>query len=239
MIRKINAWLVRNHLTEDPSDFVAVVNSNGHIDIDGIVGELLAEGMELKRETAIDIVTRFNRKCVDMALIGYSVNTGLVNMHTTIRGTFHDKKWDPEWNRLRVSITQGADLRHATAETTVEILGEHGELIALFGITDLSNGRTDGTLTRGFNAELRGTMIRIAGDDPTVGLWLRSLETGDDFRLPDVHIALNEPSRLLLLIPASLQEGEYELRVTTQFNHSHKPLRTPRTATLAATLTVV
>ena len=208
MIRKINAWLVRNHLTEDPSDFVAVVNSNGHIDIDGIVGELLAEGMELKRETAIDIVTRFNRKCVDMALIGYSVNTGLVNMHTTIRGTFHDKKWDPERNRLRVSI-------------------------------DLSNGRTDGTLTRGFNAELRGTMIRIAGDDPTVGLWLRSLETGDDFRLPDVHIALNEPSRLLLLIPASLQEGEYELRVTTQFNHSHKPLRTPRTATLAATLTVV
>ena len=48
---------------------------------------------------------------------------------------------------------------------------------------------------------------------------------GDDFWLPDVHIALNEPSRLLLLTPASLQAGEYELRVTTQFSHSHKPLR--------------
>jgi hypothetical protein len=204
-----------------------------------IVNELIAEGMELKRETAIDVITRFNRKCVDLALSGHSVNTGLVNMHATIRGSFYDKKWDDERNRLRVSITQGTDLRRATDETEVNILGEQGELIALFGITDLSTGKTDGTLTRGFNAELRGTMIRIAGNDPTVGLWLRNLETGEDLRLPDVQIALNEPSRLLLLVPTSLEAGEYGLRVTTQFSHGNKPLRTPRTAELATPLTIV
>jgi len=234
MIRKINAWLVRNYLTKDPTDYVAVVNSNGNIGLEGIVDELRAEGMELQRETAIDVVSRFNRKSIDFALNGYSVNTGLVNMHTTVRGAFYDKKWDNERNHLRVSISQGKDLRQAVSETTVEILGERADLITIFGITDLSTGNTDGTITRGFNAELRGTFIKVVGDDPTTGVWLHNLETGDDIRLPNVNVALNEPSRLMLLVPTSLPAGDYELRVTTQFTTGNRKLQTPRSATLAA-----
>jgi len=234
MLRKINAWLVKNHLTKDPNDYVAVVNSNGNIGVEGIVDELMAEGMELKRETAIDVVSRFNRKSIDFALSGYSVNTGLVNMHATVRGTFYDKKWDSERNHLRVSISQGMDLRRAVSETTVEILGERADLIAIFGITDISTGNTDGTLTRGFNAELRGTYIKVAGDDPTTGVWLRNLKTGDDTRLPNVNVALNEPSRLMLLVPTTLPAGDYELRITTQYTTGSRLLQTPRSATLAS-----
>ena len=238
MIRKLKAWLVRDHLTEHPNDFLAVVDGNGSIGIDGIVDELMAEGMELKRETAIDVVSRFNRKCIDLTLAGYSVNTGLVNMHATIRGMFTDKKWDPEHNRLNVSINQSAELRRATAATEVEILGEHADPIAIFGVTDLKTGKTDGTLTRGFNAEVRGTCIKVAGDDPAVGISFREINTGSYVQFPVMNIALNEPSRLLLLIPATFPTGEYELRIVTQFCRGHKLLRTPRMGTLASTLTI-
>ncbi|WHE33432.1 DUF4469 domain-containing protein [Bergeyella cardium] len=41
---------------------------------------------------------------------------------------------------------------------------------------------------------------------------------------------LNEPSRLLVLIPASLPAGNYELSITTQFSNTSKVfLKSPRT----------
>ena len=239
MIHKMKAWLVKNHLTTDTTDYVAVVDSNGSIDVSGIVDELIAEGMELKRETAVDVVSRYNRKCADLALSGYSVNTGLVQLRATVKGAFYDKRWDPERNQLHVSVTQSAELRKAAAAATVEILGEHGELIALFGITDLSTGKTDGTVTRGFNAELKGTYIKVAGDDPTVGVYLHNVDTGEDIILPATNIALNEPSRLLLLVPADIVAGTYELRVTTQYMSNNKLLKTPRSAVLPIPLSVL
>ena len=74
---------------------------------------------------------------------------------------------------------------------------------------------------------------RIPGDDPSVGVWLRNTDTGDETQLPAVNIVLNEPSRLLLLIPAELAQGEYELRVVTQMTSGGWTLKEPRSATLA------
>ena len=238
MFRKLHAWLIRTHLTDNPSDFGAIVNSNGHVGIVDIVDMLVEVGMEIKRETAIDIINRFNRKAVDLILTGYNVKTGLVNLHATIRGLFHGKTWDSERNRVHIAILAGLILRNAMKEVEVEILGEHPASIALFNITDLSTKKTDGSVTRGFNAELHGTCIKILGDDPAVGVWLRNTVTEEDLRLPDVNIALNEPSRLLLLIPPTFPLAEYELRVVTQSSTGSKLLKTPRSATLAVPVVV-
>jgi hypothetical protein len=239
MAHKLKAWLVKNNLTPDPTDFAGMVESFGSIGAEGLIDELVNEGMELKRETVLDVVTRYNRKCVDMALRGYNVNTGLVHLHATIKGVFHNKTWNPEANSLYVSVSQGAELRKAVAETSVEIMGEHADPIALFGITDMNTGKTDGTVTRGYNAEIKGTYIKVVGDDSTVGVYLRNTETGTDVKLPATNIVLNEPSRLLLLIPEPLATGDYELRVVTQFTGANKTLNHPRIATLAVNVQVV
>jgi hypothetical protein len=125
--------------------------------------------MELKPETALDVITRFNRKCIDLALSGYNVSTGLVHMKAAVKGVAYDKTWNPERNRLHIAISQGLELRTAVAETTVEIMGMHPDPIALYGITDLSTGKTDGSVTPGFNAEVKGTYIRITGKDESCG----------------------------------------------------------------------
>ncbi len=123
MKKILRAWLRKNLLTADPGDFMASVVVNGSIDVEAIVDELVREGMELKRETVVDIVTRYNRKAAELVLSGYNVNTGLVYMRPVIKGTFYDKTWNPETNSVYVAINQGIDLRNAVAETTVDILG--------------------------------------------------------------------------------------------------------------------
>ena len=117
MERKLKAWLKRNLLTAEENDFNAVIESFGSIAPNGIISALAAEGMELKAETVLDVVTRYNRKCIEYVLRGYNVNTGIVLMRPVVKGAFYDKTWNPERNRLYVAITQGADLRAAVAET--------------------------------------------------------------------------------------------------------------------------
>ena len=228
---KLNAWLRPNHLTEDKSDYVAVPQTLGSLTVSDLVKELQKEGMEIKAETAIDIITRFNRKTAERVVQGYTINTGLVYMRPVIKGNFYSSAWDPKVNSVYVAMSQGNELRKAIAETSVEILGEQREPIAVYTLTDNTTGNTDGTLTKGRNAEIKGSYLKIAGDNEANGVAFRNIDTKEEIKLQPSDIVLNEPSRLLILVPDSLAAGEYELVITTQFSGGGATLKQPRTVT--------
>lgn len=226
---KLNAWLRPNHLTEDKSDYVAVPQTLGSLAIPDIVKELQKEGMEIKAETAIDIITRFNRKTAERVVQGYTINTGLVYMRPVIKGNFYSQAWVPKINSVYVAMSQGNELRKAIAGTSVEILGEQREPIAIYTLTDTTTGNTDGTLTKGRNAEIKGNYLKITGDNEANGIMFRNIDTKEETKLLSADIVLNEPSRLLILVPDSLTAGEYELVITTQFSSGNVTLKQPRT----------
>lgn len=232
-MNKLNAWLRPNHLTDDKNDYMAVPVTNGSLTIADIVRDLQREGMEIKAETAVDIITRFNRKVAERVLGGYNVNTGLVYMRPVIKGVFYDRTWNPKTHSVYVAMNQGMDLRHAVAETTVDILGEQSDFITIYSLTDNTTGATDGSLTKGRNAELKGSYLKVVGDDPTVGITFRNIDSKEEVKLASADIVLNEPSRLLILVPDTLVAGEYELMVTTQFTVSGKQLKQPRSVTFS------
>lgn len=235
----LRAWLKKNQLTPDPNDFTASVVSLGSVGIDQIIDEIISDGTELKRETILNVVTRFNSKAASMALSGYNVNTGLVYMRSTIKGVFYNKTWDPAVNSVYISITQGADLRAAVAETSVEILGEQSDPQEIYSVTDQTTGKTDGTLTKGRNAEIKGSYLKIAGENEACGITFTNTATQEATKLATSDIVLNEPSRLLIFVPATLAAGEYELTVTTQFSGGGNPLKQPRSTTFGAPIVIV
>lgn len=237
-MNKLNAWLRPNLLTEDKSDYMAVPVTNGSLTIDDIVEDLRKEGMEIKVETATDVIKRFNRKVLERVLAGYNVNTGLVYMRPVIKGVFRDRVWNPLIHRVYIAMTQVMEVRKAVADTIVNILGEQADPIALYSVTDSTTGATDGTLTKGRNAELKGAYLKIVGDDPAVGITFRNIDTLEVIKLEATDIVLNEPSRLLILVPATLAAGEYELTVTTQFTGGNNILKTPRSATAGAPIVI-
>ncbi|MDY3363257.1 DNA-binding domain-containing protein [Riemerella anatipestifer] len=236
----LKAWLRPNLLTkDDPNDFVAVPLLGGSLGITEIIEALKKEGMEIQTETAIDIITRFNRKASELVLNGYSVNTGLVYMRPAIKGVFYDKTWDKEKHSVYVNVNQGLDLRKAVADTKVEILGEQSSPMSVFNITDKATGKADGTLTKGKNAEIKDTFIKIDGNDPKNGIVFKNLDTQNEVKLSVEHIVLNEPSRLLILVPTDLEAGNYELSLTTQFTKGNTLLKDPRTETLSTPIVIV
>lgn len=230
-MNKLNAWLRPNPLTEDKADYMAVPVTNGSLTVADIVNDLRNEGMEIKAETATDIIARFNRKAAERVLGGYNVNTGLVYMRPVIKGVFRDRTWNPALHGVYVAMNQGMDLRREVAGTVVNILGEQSDPIAIYTLADSTTGATGGTLTKGRNAELKGAYLKIAGDDPAVGITFRNIDTAEVTKLDAADIVLNEPSRLLILVPAALAAGEYELTVTTQFTGGNNILKKPRSTT--------
>ncbi|MDY3402575.1 DNA-binding domain-containing protein [Riemerella anatipestifer] len=236
----LKAWLRPSLLTkDDPNDFVAVPLLGGSLGITEIIEALKKEGMEIQTETAIDIITRFNRKASELVLNGYSVNTGLVYMRPAIKGVFYDKTWDKEKHSVYVNVNQGTDLRKAANDTKVEILGEQSSPMSVFSITDKVTGKADGTLTKGKNAEIKGTYIKIDGDNPKNGIVFKNLDNQNEVKLAKDSIVLNEPSRLLILVPSDLEAGNYELSITTQSSTGSVLLKEPRTERLPNPVVIV
>lgn len=238
-MNKLNAWLRPNLLTEDPNDFIAIPVIVGSIGIKEIIQELLKEGMEIKVETAEDIIKRFNRKVSQMVLSGYAVNTGLSYMKPAIKGVFTDKTWDADKHTIYVNIRQGADLRNATKNAKADILGEQASPMSIFSITDKATGKTDGTLTKGKNAEIKGTYIKIQGDHPDNGIYFTNVETKAKIKVDTPDIVINEPSRLMILVPTTLEAGNYELSITTQASTGTALLKEPRTEKLNTPISIV
>jgi hypothetical protein len=240
MINILKAWVRKNELTPDPNDMTAVVSSAGKINKSGLIDAVMEEGIELKRETVEDVVTRYNRVAARFAARGWNVDTGLVYLRAIITGIFRGKKFDPTKNSVYVSATQGMEIRKELANTEVEILGEMPDVMHLYQVINLQTKAADGTLTRGRNAEVEGTYIKVTGDDPSVGVYLESVDGSQlSYKLDADLIVVNYPSKLLLLIPAEWQPGVYRLKVVTQFTGAGKQLNAPRQAVFDQELTVI
>jgi len=146
----LKAWLRKTQLTIDPTEYNTQVVVKGNMGMTNIVDELLEDGVAVNREVILDIITRYNRKAADLALSGYNVNTGLVNMRSSIKGPLFGGKWNPNVNWVDVALTQSKELYDAVNDTTVEILGEKDEIIESYKV---SNQTTK--MTRNYQSKVR------------------------------------------------------------------------------------
>lgn len=86
-----------------------------------------------------------------------------------------------------------------------------------------------GILIRGGFLELTGSNIMLSGKDPSVDLYFVSEDDPSrTVMLGEKKMGINSPSKLACVVPATLSDGTYRLRVVTQFTHSKLPRKEPR-----------
>ncbi len=76
------------------------------------------------------------------------------------------------------------------------------------------------------------------GDSGNLGLKLINQADQVETSIPATSILVNEPSKVTFIVPANLQSGDYKLSLTTQFSHSVKSLKEPRTCVFDYVLNV-
>ena len=224
----LNVQSVDNPLTKEEGDKRFILVSNGTADFDRVISEIMAVNPGLERETVEAVIKLEHRIIQRLTLSGMRVSNGLFSAVASPKGRA-GASWDPEVNQLNITIAQGVDWREAIRNTTVNVLGEKAEVMYISGTTDIATRATDRTATPGYPFTVEGNYLKLVGDDPAVGITIVS-EEGTETRVDSGMVAVNEPKKLVFVLPAGLAEGTYTLRIATQYNGSNTGTlrKTPR-----------
>jgi hypothetical protein len=161
---------------------------------------------------------------------GSSVAFGLGYFSVGVNGVFYGDSptWNASEHSLIVKVTPTAELRNEVKSATVNLRGDAPVGTAISKVIDVVSGETNTTLTPGGAVNIIGSRIKIAGDSVANGLSLVNHSTGDETKIPLSAIAINEPSKVVFVMPADVAAGDYKIRVTTQFSNSSTLLKEPR-----------
>lgn len=226
---QINGQLADNTVTVDnKEDMILVPVSIGSADENRIIAELKAEDSSLREETIRHVFDLQKRVIKRLLMTGMSVNTGLYYASVSFRGVVENSTWNPAKNSIVVNFNVGADLREAIKQTTVGIIGEKGSAMYIGSVQDAATRAQDASATAGRAFTITGGKLKVAGDNPAVGITLTDSK-GTETKVTEDLWVTNDPSKLTFIIPAGLANGTYELKVTTQFSGNSKELlKAPR-----------
>ena len=226
---QINVQIADNTVTkDDPDDKIFNVVSQGTADKERVIAEMMAVNPGLERETLRHVLDLENRVVMKLLLNGMRVNNGLFEAAPQCKGVVRGTAWDPAVNSIYVNFKQGKEMREAIRSTTINVIGEKGSTFYLSTSLDAATGATDFSATPGANLTLTGKNIKVA--DPPVGIALIASDDTET-KIPAGAIGVNQPSKLVFIVPATLAAGDYTLRLTTQFSGSSASLKEPRILT--------
>lgn len=231
----LNGQLTDNMVTRDvKDDKILTLVAAGTADKQRVISEIMEMNPGLEREVVEAVVNLEQRVVTKLVLNGFSVNMGLYRAVAQFKGVVENRTWNPQKNEVYVLFTQGAALREAMRRTSVNIIGEKGSAMFIAGgmgaATRAGAEAHEFRAKAGRNFTLTGSKLKVAGDHPEVGITLTSSKGKVTKITPDMW-AVNDPSKLIFLIPSGLSDGEYTLTVTTQYVNSGRVgrlLKTPR-----------
>ena len=168
---------------------------------------------------------------------GNKINTGYFTAQAHVKGSFDSLADDFDENKHSVDIvfSAGHFAHKAKKNLKVEIQRTKPYSLRIWTITDLQTKQHTDKLIANRILVMRGDKIKITGDNPSVGLYLRHNETGNEIHFPPTVLFANGDTKLELIVP-QLAAGSYQLKVTTQYAGNGKPLAQPRSYTYEHTL---
>ncbi|WP_346984430.1 DNA-binding domain-containing protein [Chryseobacterium sp. POE27] len=240
ILHRIKAYLYDNVLTKDnPNDFTARTISERSLNVQQICQSAANRGGADISASAMEHATElFLKEMAYQLCDGYFINTGYFMASTTIRGVFDSpsETFNKDKHSIIFQFNQGEKLRAEIPNIEVEILGVAEASAVILQVTDVKSGSVNDLLTPGRNLKIAGSKIKVTGNDPFIGVFFVNTASNVRTMVEESDMVTNNPSELIVVIPALLA-GTYQLEVVTQFADS-SILKQPRTALLDKPLTV-
>lgn len=221
-------------MTKDvKEDYVASVVTLHSMTVDDIARAIVAERTEYRVDTIVNIANLIDEKIRQLVCQGNTVVTGSAFYSPSITGVFMGKNgtFDPDVNACTVNVSPSQALRDEVTTVTPSFSGYVKELggARLSLVRDVTSGKTDGTITPGGIVEVIGTKIKCVNADGTGMGRVLFVNQETQAETEVTLLALNEASRLMFTVPASLTAGSYTLRVETYFSAGSTQLKSVRT----------
>ena len=231
--------LEANDLTGAPDDFRAQVANVRSYTQEDIIDRLMQIGAGLTRSDVAAVLEAEKQVFAEIIADGGAVNTELFNAHPSIQGVFTsmDDAVDGKDRKVKINLHAGIALRDAVKQVKTRRLAAVATGTIITAVTDIKTGSVNGAITPGRDIKIVGAKLKIAGDDPSVGLYFVPEAGGAPIAVDPTDFVVNNPSEIIAVIP-TLPPGQHKVRIITQFAGSGKLLKTPHTATFDKVLTV-
>jgi len=241
ILHKIKANLYPNLLTEDPNDYVARVISERTLNVKEICKEAVGRGGAATTAEAMEHnVNLFLKEMGYQLSDGFSINTGYFTANALIRGVFNSptETFNTDKHAILYQFNQGDLLRKELPTIAVDITGIGDSSISIAEVLDVKTGSVNDVLTPNRNLRIKGYKLKLAGDNPAVGVYFVNQVTSERVKVETTEIVTNNPAELIIVTP-ELVAGTYTLEVASQFSgSSNSLLKEPRTSVLDKVLTV-
>lgn len=219
-----------NPLTKDNTeDCVAEVKSGPRtLRKEDIAREIKRTGSELKLPTILSVTTQSNDIIMEALLNGDSVITDICQFIPRITGSFDsvDAPFDPAIHRLTFDVIFTKTMREGLKNVKTINLGAKADVARIGVVTDTLTGLFDGTITPNEDIMISGDLIKVAGDEAVVGIFFVA-EGGEAVKVAR-RLTQNDPGKIIARVPA-LGDGNYVLRIVTQYSTNKQQLKEPRT----------
>ncbi|MDR3115387.1 MAG: DUF4469 domain-containing protein [Treponema sp.] len=237
VLHVIRAWLYPNYL-EHGGKYIARAKTEKTLTVEQVCAEAVTRGGSyLHYDTMVNAVKAYFDEAVYRLADGFGVESDYFSLHPKIRGTFDhtDAKADPEKHPVDLTFRKREALREVCRRITLEIGGaaESGAYIA--EVLDVASGTAEEKLTPNGVITLLGSRIKIAGEDPSCGLYL--VKPDGAAQKVTGNFVENHPARISAPLPV-LAAGTYRVRVVTQYSGGGTPLKEPRRIDYPVDLTV-
>ena len=235
--------LVEFTMTKDvANDYTAAVKRLRSLTIEDVAKAICAERTEYRPETLVNTCKLVDEMICRLVCQGNTVVTGSAQYSPDLNGLFIGETGEvkPE-NKCIVNVSPSLALRREVAKVkpvfsgNVKNLG--GARIGL--VKDVTTGLTDGTITPGGMLDVPGAKLRCLNVDGTGVGQLTLVSTADESVAATITVlAVNDPSRLVFSVPASLPVGSYRLKLETYYSNTSTLLKEARVLTSPLDLVV-
>ena len=225
--------LFENHLTEDPSDYMAVVQLQASKSQEDVIDLMIGRGSTVTKAEALSVLEEYAAAIEQLLREGQALNTPLFNLSPTIKGVFtsEDESYNAATHTVKINVTPGKRLKQVANEIEVQRVAGVSPQPDLLYVDDLGSGTRNEQLTPGNIARLKGSRLKFDPTDPLQGIFLVS-EANAETRISTV--SRNKPAQLDFLVPA-VAPGLYKLVVRTLLKNT----KTIRSGTLQVELNII
>jgi len=226
--------LFANRLTSGVDDYSAHVQEERTVGLEELVERFVEPGSYLKRGDALVMMHELLLVCQSLLAQGYRVDLGgIVQLHTSIKGTFDGPNdgFDESRHRVDVDASPGARLRKGVCDAAkvqkVEAILPAPVLVAF---DDVRHKGEEGVVSCGGIGAVRGRRLKYDATKDDEGIYFVSPSGGVEVKVTLVQ--MNKPSELVFQNPESLVVGAtYHIEVRARMNGGTE-LRTGRLDTV-------
>lgn len=251
----LNLKAYPNELTPDVADDYTVrVNTQSTPLTQDDIARSVADRLGEEPSKVQSIVQVFTEEVAAAVASGYCVSTDAFYAQPMASGVVMEEELSGPVDRDKVkvyaSLRQGPAMKEALAKAKLNYFlqpAATGPYIA--GMTSAFSQEVEqgGVMTRvpldmepGEMAVITGNGLKVVGSDPSVGITLTKADDPDTtFFIPAAKISPNTPKKLQFSLPAGITEGEWLVKVTTQYAGSSGTLtKAPRSFELPRPVTI-